>query len=202
MMVDLELEPMPTIPALPPSEPSFAARLNCEVERPQTAPLAVPFEHANRSQTFGGEPQTQTTASTPTYPYRDDAPLPPPLPLVLRPPLRKKKSFSRVSTWLFPERQHSRNISLDSVTNLPQPVKGTDGFYQCVPDGSGAGRQSFDSVGTVTTWESDDEHRTVPTTWSPGSTPASKQGESQSLERVATFGSRPPPRKSSLAIST
>lgn len=29
-------------------------------------------------------------------------PLAPPLPLILRPPLRKKKSFSRVSDWLFP----------------------------------------------------------------------------------------------------
>lgn len=31
-----------------------------------------------------------------------DVPLAPPLPLILRPPLRKKKSFSRVSNWLFP----------------------------------------------------------------------------------------------------
>lgn len=31
-----------------------------------------------------------------------EVPLAPPLPLILRPPLRKKKSFSRVSNWLFP----------------------------------------------------------------------------------------------------
>lgn len=80
-------------------------------------------------------------------------PLAPPLPLILRPPLRKKKSFSRVSDWLFPageanderERaaaaaptnygythgvQHRRDVSLDSVTNTPRALASGEGYYQ------------------------------------------------------------------------
>ena len=178
-----EAEPMPSVPALPPAAPSFAERLHYDTERPQTAPLKTEFEIFNRSQEFG---EGKTSVSSPTYVQRDDRPPPPPLPLVLRPPLRKKKSFSRVSTWLFPRGQHSRDMSLDSVTNLPRPVKGTEGFYQCVAPGE-IGRGSFESVGTVSTWDSDEEQRTVPTTWSPGSTPVAKQGEG-ALERTATFG--------------
>lgn len=173
---------MPSIPALPPAAPSFAERLN-DVDRPQTAPLKTEFEIINRSQEFG---DGMTAASTPTRVRRDDHPLPPPLPLVLRPPLRKKKSFSRVSTWLFPNGQHNRDLSLDSITNLPRPVKGTEGFYQCVAPGDGE-RHSFDSVGTVTTWDSEEEQRTMPTTWSPGSTLGARL-DGPALERTTTFG--------------
>ena len=180
---NIDLEPMPDIPALPPAAPSFAERLHGENERPQTAPLKTALEISNRSQDFG---EQHTAASTPTRARREDPPLAPPLPLVLRPPLRKKKSFSRVSTWLFPNSGHSRDISFDSVTNKPRPIKGTEGFFQCVP-GAAGDRTSFDSIGTVSTYETDDEHRTVPTTWSPGSTPATKQ-EEVPLQRVATFG--------------
>ena len=104
-----------------------------------------------------------------------DVPLAPPLPLVLRPPLRKKKSFSRVSTWLsFHHNEggagdgrnaytaHDRGLSFDSVTNAPRPITANDGFYQCmVPaDASSqyglAGRTSMDSlastVDTLSTW--------------------------------------------------
>ena len=174
---------MPSIPALPPSAPSFAERLNSEIERPQTAPLNTEFEISNRSEEFGdGKP----TTSTLRHARYDDTLLPPPLPLVLRPPLRKKKSFSRVSTWLFPSGQHNRDLSLDSITNLPRPIKGTEGFYQCVAPGDD-GRRSFGSVGTVTTWDSEEEQRTVPTTLSPQSTPIA-QRDMLRLERTATFG--------------
>lgn len=73
---------------------------------------------------------------------------PPPLPLVLRPPLRKKKSFSRVSSWLnfqpvvpgssgisILEQQHQRTGSAGgagSITNAPRPLSGDEGFYQIV----------------------------------------------------------------------
>lgn len=178
---------MPSIPALPPSAPSFAERLN-EFDRPQTAPLKTAFEISNRSQEFG---DGKTTSSTPTR-LQYDQTLLPPLPLVLRPPLRKKKSFSRVSSWLFPRSYHERDVSLDSITNLPRPVKGTEGFYQCVAPGD-AERRSFDTVGTVETWDSEGEHRTVPTTLSPGSTPITK-ADGPSLERTATFGRGQPVR--------
>jgi len=66
-------------------------------------------------------------------------PLAPPLPLTMRPPLRKKKSFSRISTWLSqnyhhsPERKaHGREISRESVTNSPRPLTEQDGFYTCL----------------------------------------------------------------------
>lgn len=174
-------ESMPSVPALPPPAPSFKERLS-EFDRPRTAPLKTAFEISNRSQEFE---HGKTSSSTPTR-RQHDHPLPPPLPLVLRPPLRKKKSFSRVSSWLFPSSHHERDVSLDSITNLPRPVKGTEGFYQCVAPG-GAERHSFDTVGTVTTWDSEEEQQTVQTTLSPGSTPVAK-AEGPLLERTATFG--------------
>ncbi|KAJ4400896.1 hypothetical protein N0V85_005644 [Neurospora sp. IMI 360204] len=87
-----------------------------------------------------------------------DRPLAPPLPLVLRPPLRKKKSFSRVSNWLFPgggcstvsdhssssstDTYHSHSkrqdsISKDSITNVPRPIKENEGYYQCFSPSQG-----------------------------------------------------------------
>lgn len=220
-----ELEPMPSIPALPAAAPSFAERLSSE-SRPQTAP-----SQANHSNSFNNNnnmtQQERTLAlataaftshppshhfqyqsqhqqqyppsSPPTrYGYDDalDRPLAPPLPLVLRPPLRKKKSFSRVSNWLFPngaideDGQHGRVTSIDSVTNAPKPIRGSEGFYQCVaPPEGGSGlspsnnkRVSGDSLST---WETESdasgsvgeegEGKTVPTSmtsWSrAGSSP-------------------------------
>ncbi|KAM5348464.1 hypothetical protein ACJ41O_008288 [Fusarium nematophilum] len=187
-----DLEPMPSIPALPPAAPSFAERLNSDIDRPHTAPIRSPHAPVTVSLRPPRRAQTPGQPSTPPNPplrvMRDDLPLSPPLPLVLRPPLRKKKSFSRVSSWLFPGSQHDRNLSLDSVTNAPRPIKGNEGFYQCVSLGETSGRrQSTDSVDTVTTWESDDEDRTVPTTCSMGSTPAVSQDEPL-ISRFATFG--------------
>ncbi|KAM0328119.1 hypothetical protein ACHAQA_005522 [Verticillium albo-atrum] len=180
-----DMEPMPSIPALPPAAPSFSERLS--LERPRTAPTQVSMRIPRRAKTFA-----EASAAFITPPPSREGPehqLPPPLPLVLRPPLRKKKSFSRVSSWLFPGgAEHSRDISIDSVTNLPRPVKGREGFYQCVSPTEGVARRSFDSTATVSTWTSEDEDQTVPTTtWSPGSTPMTKQ-EEPPLERVSTFG--------------
>ncbi|CAH0059647.1 unnamed protein product [Clonostachys solani] len=182
-----ELEPMPSIPALPPAAPSFAERLNSgvQLERPRTAPLNHMFPPPISSERLG-ESLAELEAKlqlqqTPT--------LAPPLPLVLRPPLRKKKSFSRVSTWLFPHGQHKRDVSLDSVTNVPRPIKGTEGFYQCVQPGGPAQRTSFDSLDTVSTWDSEDDQRTAPTNWSPESTPVAKM-EGVPMERQLTFGKR------------
>ncbi|KAF5025474.1 hypothetical protein F66182_2450 [Fusarium sp. NRRL 66182] len=187
-----ELEPMPSIPALPPAAPSFAQRLNSDIiDRPHTAPIRsprtpvrVPVTPPRQTRTPG---ELRTPSTPPSRTRRDNAPLPPPLPLVLRPPLRKKKSFSRVSSWLFPGAQHSRNMSFDSVTNAPRPIKGNQGFYQVSLGGTSVRRRSTDSVDTVSTWASDDEDRTVPTTCSMGSTPAVSQDEPL-ISRFATFG--------------
>lgn len=117
-------------------------------------------------------------------------PLAPPLPLILRPPLRKKKSFSRVSSWLFPTsagqetvgessssfsqaRGHKRDISLDSVTNSPRALTDKDGFYQTLPPSAifSGRRSSFDSMSDVVSrvhtgsvYSTDEEHPGVGTT--------------------------------------
>ncbi|RYP23981.1 hypothetical protein DL767_008686 [Monosporascus sp. MG133] len=144
-----EMEPMPDIPALPPDAPSFSERLS--TDRPRTAPSKTPTRviyQANSSR--------KVESRVP----------PPPLPLRLRPPLRKKKSFSRVSTWLFPGGEHQRDISLDSITNLPKPVTGAEGFYQVAQPGPSR-RSSLDTASPVSEWGT--EEQTVPTSWSPGS---------------------------------
>ncbi|RBR22809.1 uncharacterized protein FIESC28_04372 [Fusarium coffeatum] len=186
-----ELEPMPSIPALPPAAPSFAQRLNSDIiERPHTAPIRsprapvrIPVTPPRRARTPG---ESRTPSSTPSPPRRENLPPPPPLPLVLRPPLRKKKSFSRVSSWLFPGSQHGRNMSFDSVTNAPRPIRGNQGFYQVSQGGTSLRRRSTDSVDTVSTWESDEEVRTVPTTCSVGSTAAVSPDDGPLISRFAT----------------
>nr|RBQ83892.1 hypothetical protein FVER53263_07278 [Fusarium verticillioides] len=177
-----DLEPMPSIPALPPAAPSFAQRLNSDIiERPHTAPIRSPrtpvrtlITPPRRSRT---SEEKRSPSTPPSRPRRGDMPPPPPLPLVLRPPLRKKKSFSRVSSWLFPGSQHNRNMSFDSVTNAPRPIRGCQGFYQVSLGGASEHRRSTESIDTASTWESDDENRTVPTTCSVGSTAAVSQDE-------------------------
>ena len=199
-----DLEPMPSIPAMPPAAPSFAERLSSE-SRPQTAPAQpgqAPSNVNYRNQQFSGESNPSPTHPplvNPLRQVRDDLnrPLAPPLPLVLRPPLRKKKSFSRVSDWLFPSaEQAGGGVSLDSVTNQPRPIRGGEGFYQCVPTPHPTGRASVDTVpDTVSSWGSEDEDQTVPTTWSPGSSPPPQRHEMlgtgshpRGLTRRATFG--------------
>lgn len=170
-------EPMPT----PPSNPSFAERvaLPQSDSRPKTAPVHIPIRHKS----FSEASATFTTAITASPSHTDTSlpMLPPPLPLVLRagvrPPLRKKKSFSRVSHWLFPS-DHSRNTSFDSVTNAPKPVTSRDGFYQCIDvQGQATTRDSFSSATTVSTLETetDVDHPSPPTTYTPYSTPGRDQ---------------------------
>lgn len=159
-----------------------------------------------------------------------EMPLAPPLPLILRPPLRKKKSFSRVSNWLFPagaedreqpttpKAQHTRDLSLDSVTNAPQPLTDRDGFYQTLPPSAlfSGRRGSYDSMSNITKSGTHSEYSTdedpfvgpgtatATSNWSPGSTPpvtfnrkdsATSRGHlaSLSLTRSGTFGSQDRP---------
>ncbi|KAI1334852.1 hypothetical protein F5Y15DRAFT_265417 [Xylariaceae sp. FL0016] len=145
-----DMEPMPDIPALPPNAPSFSERVSSD--RPQTAPSKIPIR--------GSCTATSSRKMDGRVP-------PPPLPLRLRPPLRKKKSFSRVSTWLFPGGEHRRDISLDSLTNAPKPVTGADGFYQ-IADLESSQCGSFDSDSTVSDWTVGEE-QTLPTSLSPSS---------------------------------
>ncbi|KAI1300035.1 hypothetical protein F5Y03DRAFT_241910 [Xylaria venustula] len=148
-----EMEPMPQIPALPPNAPSFSERLSSDhLQSTSTKPPARTRYQANSSRKMEGRVP------------------PPPLPLRLRPPLRKKKSFSRVSrvsSWLFPAgAEHKKEISLDSLTNVPRPVLGGEGFYQVARPGPNR-RSSFDSASTVSDWTV--EEQTIPTSLSPSS---------------------------------
>lgn len=198
-LTEIDLEPMPSIPALPPAAPSFAERLNSDITRPHTAPINPILESARRAKMRPTPPPIPRTP--PLRIKHEERQPPPPLPLVLRPPLRKKKSFSRVSNWLFPGPEHKREMSFDSVTNQPRPIKGNEGFYQCFSQGE-TRRRSGDSIDTISTWETSDDH-TLPTTGSPGSTPATRQEEPFiSLARNTNFG-KPDfrPRRTSVGVA-
>ncbi|KAI1813181.1 hypothetical protein GGS20DRAFT_577783 [Poronia punctata] len=162
-----EMEPMPGIPALPPDAPSFSERLCSDLaQSTSTKPPGRTSYQANSSRKIEGR-----------------AP-PPPLPLRLRPPLRKKKSFSRVSSWLFPTgAEHKREISLDSLTNAPNPVSGHGVFYEVAHPGS-SGRPSFDSE-SEGSWTVEEE-QTEPTSLSPSSAAAATN------PRAAMAGPIPP----------
>lgn len=99
-----------------------------------------------------------------------ERPLPPPLPLVLQTPqiTNQRKSLSRVSSWLFPsgsEQQHSRHMSLDSVTNTPRPVTSRDGFYQCIEVKEVHNPHSVSSVSSIRS-EVDGNEDYEATSWS------------------------------------
>jgi hypothetical protein len=191
------LEPMP------PPKPSFMERVAAsDGQRPGTA--------SSRLITIPSVLNPVDEEITPTPSPRPDSfipPPPPPLPLVLqaplRPPLRKKKSFSHVSNWLFPNPEHSRSHSLESVTNTPKPITSREGFYQCVelrqqqPD-----RASFTSATTVTSTASE---LNAQMTGTPASSPggckreeatiktlsidySETRDESIELTRIRTFG--------------
>ena len=100
-----------------------------------------PYHHHHQHQHRGGRrpitpPQQQQQHQQHRRIMELERPLAPPLPLVLRPPLRKKKSFSgrRVSRWLFPAPAGGEEVQVQgvggSVTNAPRPVRGGEGFYQ------------------------------------------------------------------------
>jgi hypothetical protein len=226
------IEPMPSIPALPAEAPSFAERLSVD-DRPRTAPSNMRSSMTVQEKTLEltAAAQFQSSPTAFTSPRYDDnnnktntnspseqsdsesieRPLAPPLPLVLRPPLRKKKSFSRVSNWLFqPEgNPHADDEnSTDSsptmtfptttTTTSPRPVKESDGFYQCVAPPEGLPRTSMETSSSVYTWETngdeeedddEEEAKTVPTTaaaWSPEQTP--KQGSNSSRHTTPVIG--------------
>ncbi|EAQ87262.1 hypothetical protein CHGG_03881 [Chaetomium globosum CBS 148.51] len=191
-LTSTDIEPMPSIPALPAAAPSFAQRLSLD-DRPRIAPSRVAsmtVQEKTLSLTAAAQSQppqpsffasARRRASSPEKgSERLERPLAPPLPLVLRPPLRKKKSFSRVSHWLFnPDESDEIPQSADTTTpttmtfgtttattapttttTSPRPIKESDGFYQCVAPPEGLPRTSMETSSSVYTWETggdDDE---------------------------------------------
>lgn len=177
---------MPSIPALPPSAPSFAERLHSEGEKLHRPPTTPPLSPLRMNSTNNGGSQRSRSQRRPsppkisTYGEATDI-MPPPLPLVLRPPLRKKKPFSEgLSNMVFPVPPRKRESSLDSVTNMPRPIKGADGFYQCIP--ANGANLSYDSLHSLST--SDDGDNSEARSPRSGYSPATPR----ELERCATFG--------------
>lgn len=115
-----------------------------------------------------------------------ERPLAPPLPPVLRPPLRKKKSFSgrRVSRWLFPgtEGEGQGVVVGGSVTNAPRPVRGGEGFYQSVS--SSESSESSEESG-----EGGDKGESGWETESGGTTPRVGKGEEAGRRGAGQRGS-------------
>jgi hypothetical protein len=165
--------------------PDFKTSELENMPRPRTAPTKPTVHIPVRAKSF-------TEASSAFD--RDDFPPPPPLPLVLqqtRPPLRKKKSFSRISTWLSSAGEHTRDISIDSITNTPKPVTSREGFYQCLDSTAITHNASFTSISTVSTLESELDEPTVPTTWTPDSSPGrAPRNQKMELTRTTTFGGK------------
>jgi hypothetical protein len=168
----LDLEPMPEVPALPPNAPSFKERLS--IDRPRTAPVNPPTPNCRRGPSAQ---ETRARNMSPRTPPVEGRLPPPPLPLHLRPPLRKKKSFSQVSSWLgFPDSMrdmhHGYTTSIDSITNQPKPLHSGHGFYQVATP---VRKSSFGSDNTASDWSSEaDAEGTVPSSWSPGSSAATR----------------------------
>ncbi|KAG6003676.1 hypothetical protein E4U43_000888 [Claviceps pusilla] len=153
---------MPSSPAQPPAAPSFTERLNADANRPPPLTLKGPEPTSYQKSVDQNERRRKHCFP----PSCHDAALLRPLPLVPRPPLRKKKSFSAVSTWLFSDQELTKKAHFEPITNEPKSVKGKDGFYQIV---SGPpGRRSFESFDSISTWHTEDEDQTSPTTCSPG----------------------------------
>ncbi|KAI1821943.1 hypothetical protein F4861DRAFT_532600 [Xylaria intraflava] len=137
-----EMEPMPGIPVMPPNAPSFSERVSSDCPRSTSAksPTRTQYQ-ANSSRKIEGRS-------------------PPPLPLRLRPPLRKKKSFPTAGA------DHKKESSLNSPTDGPKPI--TDGGFHQVAHPEPNQRSSFDSESTVSDWTVEDD-QTTPASISPGS---------------------------------
>ncbi|QUC16696.1 uncharacterized protein UV8b_00937 [Ustilaginoidea virens] len=166
----LDFEPLPSIPAFPPAAQSFAERLRADLDRPPTAlikSLSVPCSLNKVSD------DTTEIKRRPSQTVRGVGPLPtPPLPLVLRPPLRKKKSFPPGSTRLPSVQEQGKTTRPYTVTSMPKAVKGSEGFYQIISANGAVGQASCESIDSISTWGTEDEERAMQSAWSPESTPS------------------------------
>ncbi|KAG6247002.1 hypothetical protein E4U24_003398 [Claviceps purpurea] len=114
----------PTVPApLPPAAPSFAARKDVDVKRAQTLTLKVSGPAG--CQRFSHEDRKSSKAR-----QCDAGSLSPRLTLVIRPPVRKRDSFSAMSTRMFPGQALVKKVNVDLTTSKPKSVKGGGGIHQ------------------------------------------------------------------------
>ncbi|TLS31062.1 hypothetical protein PpBr36_03008 [Pyricularia pennisetigena] len=194
-----KIAPMPSIPATPAAAPSFAQRLS--LDRPQTAPQkAVAVEIS----TFTVPPvfdvsqlsRSQTRFTSQSTHELLDRPIGPSLPLVFRPPLRKKKSFSHVSTWLSPneygEQYRDRGSSFESAANEQTRTTENNDYYTyaTVP----ARRASIASVSSMSSWSAEEEYSYVTTLSPPSTSPVRSRSPRPDVSttprtsRMFTFG--------------
>ncbi|KAK6609848.1 hypothetical protein H4I95_02907 [Botrytis cinerea] len=144
-----------------------------EFTEPMPAITELPLHHIDhRPQTAPSRPRRMKSLDSSLHAPKllKERPLPPPLPLVLQTPqiTNQRKSLSRVSSWLFPsgsEQQHTRHMSLDSVTNTPRPVTSRDGFYQCIEVKEVHNPHSVSSVSSIRS-EVDGNEDYEATSWS------------------------------------
>ncbi len=177
-------EPREVPPPLPrKNTPKIGVKGDEEMVRPKTAPSRPTVHIPHRSKSFDEAHSAFSSLSS-----ASPAP-PPPLPLFLPcqatapKKMRKRKSFSRVASWLFPGsavQQHTREQSMDSVTNDPKPLSKGQGFYQCVDyrPPTHVRKNSDDTVATVSTL---DGPATVATS-------LSGKASRDELARTTTFG--------------
>ncbi|KJZ78070.1 hypothetical protein HIM_02707 [Hirsutella minnesotensis 3608] len=175
------LEPMPSIPALPPMAPSFADRLKFESQRPRE--VVIRSLSPGASEPVSPDDACGISPSPGRLP-QDGLRMAPPLPFTSRPPLRKKKSFTQASRRDFSicDGSNGRNGTKDA-TYASEPGH-TGGWVPERTAGMVARKQpsydSFDSV-SVSTWSdgeerfADDVSAVTPEQFSP-------------MERSATFG--------------
>lgn len=199
--------------ALPPLPKQASVK---EVQRPKTAPSRPTVHIPHRSKSFD-EASSAFSSST------SSPPPPPPLPLFLsrqvalpinsQPahPLRKKKSFtnsrvSRVSTWLFAGKeaqghQHTRSMSIESITNTPRPLTAKEGFYQCVqPEAQRPSQhrrgESGSTMRTVSTLDGPDELGGIT-----AATSFTSMGNGVPCKEELTFGQRLGQRVSKVGVA-
>lgn len=182
----VKLTPTDPLP-LPRPSPLGPSALPASDRRPKTAP-SPPVRIPIRAKSFSDASAVFRTShpipssirsKSSAHHVHSPPPPPPPLPLIFhpttpRPPLRKKKSFSLVSKWLFPGPDSSstpQSFSSESITNTPAPVAARAGFYQCVD--MGQVRRASSSVNSFSdaSEEGNAYMGTEPTSWTPDSSP-------------------------------
>lgn len=193
----IEIAPMPSIPATPAAAPSFAQRLS--LDRPHTAPqkaVAIEVSTITAPPAFDISQLSMTQARFISQSTHEllGRPIGHSLPLVFRPPLRKKKSFTNISTWLSPndsgEQDRDRGSSFESATNERTLTMENNDYYTYVA-APPARRASIVTVSSMSSWSAEEEQSYATTLSPPSTSPVrSRPGASTTprTSRMFTFG--------------
>ncbi|KAI6404206.1 hypothetical protein ACKVWL_002375 [Pyricularia oryzae] len=192
-----KIAPMPSIPATPAAAPSFAQRLS--LDRPHTAPqkaVAIEVSTITAPPAFDISQLSMTQARFISQSTHEllGRPIGHSLPLVFRPPLRKKKSFTNISTWLSPndsgEQDRDRGSSFESATNERTLTMENNDYYTYVA-APPARRASIVTVSSMSSWSAEEEQSYATTLSPPSTSPVrSRPGASTTprTSRMFTFG--------------